>query len=408
EEDLSEQLREFSLSNKEATFIDIAQTDIKLSAEECSRSLFGKIVGDRAASWIGVKRTMTNIWRLHQGMEIKELSPNYFQFIFQSREDKQKVANGINWSFENQYLVLKEWRHGISSKHSCFQELNIWVQVTNTPINWLSTEVGLKIGKVFKNVKNVVLANSGNHGGKYLRLLVTLNLDEPLPRIANIRLGDQTAQVGFKYEKLQNLCHYCGMIGHLDRSCAKRISDINNNALKEGQYGDFMKATEGQKWSDNANSGSRGTPYSESPARNNSMPSPHTSSQQAESSQQIIPISEFSPANSKGKEQDSVASASHSSRPKSQLVESSLQIVESSKIMEIEPTSCTTEPVLTIGDNLISNTSHPLKTWRRDRSRDGRLLRESPISIVTEQESKGKRTRASEEEESNSQQQLII
>ncbi|CAA0811723.1 Unknown protein, partial [Striga hermonthica] len=216
------------------TFIDIANDDIKLSADECNRSLFGKIVGYRVASWIGVKRTMTNIWRLSHPMEIKELTPNFFQFIFQTREDLENVANGINWSFENQYLVLKEWRRGISIKHPCFQELNIWVHVTNVPLNWLSTEVGLKIGKVFKNVKNVVLTNASNHGGKLLKMLVTLNLEEPIPRVANIRLGEEAAQVGFKYEKLLNLCHYCGLIGHLDRSCSKRIEDINNHCLKEG------------------------------------------------------------------------------------------------------------------------------------------------------------------------------
>ncbi|CAA0819552.1 Unknown protein, partial [Striga hermonthica] len=361
-----------------------------------------------AANWIGVKRTMTTIWRLNQSMEIKELSPNYFQFIFQSREDKQKVANGINWSFENQYLVLKEWQHGISSKHSYFQDLNIWVQVTNTPINWLSTEVGLKIGKVFKNVKNVVLANAGNHGGKYLRLLVIVNLNEPLPRVANIGLGDQTAQVGFKYENLQNLYHYCGIIGHLDRSCSKRISDINSNSLKEGQYGDFLKATENQIWFDNANSSSRGSPSTDSPTRNENRSPPNTSSQQAETSQQIIPVPNATPTRNIEKDQDSVASASHTPEVRDTSVESNLQIVESSKIMELDPLPYTPEAVLSIRDIVVTNSSHPLKTWRRDMSKAGRLLRESAISIVTEQDPLKKRHRTSEEDQSNSHQQIIL
>ncbi|CAA0835758.1 Unknown protein, partial [Striga hermonthica] len=165
---LSQRMENFSLSDREALLVDIAQDDIKVSADECHRSLFGKVVGDRPASWIGIKRSMTQIWRLSQPMEVKELEPNYFQFIFQSRDDLKWVSHGTNWTFENQYLILREWRSGLNSKHPCFQELNIWVQVMNVPLNWLCTDVGIKIGTVFKEVDNVVIANYGNHGGKFL------------------------------------------------------------------------------------------------------------------------------------------------------------------------------------------------------------------------------------------------
>ncbi|CAA0813200.1 Unknown protein, partial [Striga hermonthica] len=341
--------------------------------------LFGKIIGDRPANWIGVKRTMSNIWRLAQPMEIKELSPNYFQFIFQSKDDMQKVSNGINWSFENQYLVLKDWRTGISSKHSCFNELNIWVQVTNVPLNWLSTEVGLKIGKAFKHVNNVVLANSGNHGRKILKLFVTLNLEEPLPRIANIRLGDQAAKVGFKYEKLLNLCHYCGMIGHLDRTCSKRIEDINNNCLKEGQYGDFMKANDSQKWFEQNGSASRGSPQPNSTTPNEQRSSPNAQSQQTETSQQLIPISEQALVRSKEKVQDSWTS--NSSIPQQEILgESSLQIVETNKAMEVDTRLSSSPPILSIQSNLASNAVQNQRSWKRDKTRAGRLLR-TPISI---------------------------
>ncbi|CAA0815367.1 Unknown protein, partial [Striga hermonthica] len=121
----------------------------------------------------------------------------------------------------------------INSKHPCFRELNIWVQVQNIPLNWISTEVGLKIGQAFHKIKNVVIATTGSHGGKILKLLVTLNVEESIPRMAKVRLGNQLVIVGFKYEKLINLCHYCGKIGHLDRACSIKMDDIRNNSLQE-------------------------------------------------------------------------------------------------------------------------------------------------------------------------------
>ncbi|CAA0833241.1 Unknown protein, partial [Striga hermonthica] len=259
-QELSDRLDKVSLSTNEAKIFDIAQGDIKLSNEECNRSLFGKIIGGRPASWIGIKRAMSQIWKLNHPMEVKELCPNYFQFIFQNRGDMKKVANGTNWSFENQYIILKEWEASINNKNPGFQELNLWVQVQNIPLNWISTEVGLKIGQAFNKVKNMVIATTGNHRGKILKLLVTLNVNEPLPRMAKVRLGDQLVNVGFKYEKLINLCHYCGKLGHLDRGCLKKMEDIRNNSLQEGQYGDWMRAADGFRGSTFSLSGSRSSP----------------------------------------------------------------------------------------------------------------------------------------------------
>ncbi|GER53739.1 gag-pol polyprotein [Striga asiatica] len=51
--------------------------------------------------------------------------------------------------------------------------------------------------------------------------------------------------IRFQYERLVNLDYYCGNLGHLDRLCSKRLADIENGCLREGQYGDSLKAIVG-------------------------------------------------------------------------------------------------------------------------------------------------------------------
>ncbi|CAA0807014.1 Unknown protein, partial [Striga hermonthica] len=87
---LSQRLHGFSLSDKEHNLIDIANDDIKIIVVECQRSMFGKIIGERKTSWMGLKRAMSNIWKLKEPMEIKELGHNFFQFIFQNKEDLER------------------------------------------------------------------------------------------------------------------------------------------------------------------------------------------------------------------------------------------------------------------------------------------------------------------------------
>ncbi|CAA0832457.1 Unknown protein, partial [Striga hermonthica] len=335
----------FSLSANEDKIYDIAQDDIKASHDECQRSLFGKVIGDRPASWIGIKRAMSQIWKLNQPMDVKELCPNYFQFIFQNRDDMKKVAAGTNWNFENQYIILKEWMVNINSKHPCFQELNLWAQVQNIPLNWLSTDVGLKIGKAFKSLRNVVIATTGNHGGKLLRLLVIVDINEPLPRIAKIRLGDQIVSVCFQYEKLINHCHYCGIIGHLDRGCRKKMEDVTNNSVKEDQYGEWMRAADGFKWAPNGISESRNSPPTDSPAMEVHDTSHKASTSQIQSESPRVPDHEVVPSPAKSVGCSSLVSANHTlSPPRDNIKDNQLQIVESTT-MDMEKEEIPRQPM---------------------------------------------------------------
>ncbi|CAA0815770.1 Unknown protein, partial [Striga hermonthica] len=334
EDDLANRLKGFSLSAAEALVTDIEQVDIRRSAEACRRSLFGKVIGDRRASWIGIKRTMNNIWKLQKPMDIKELEPNYFQFIFQNREDLEKVVSGTNWIYDNQYLILREWEQGLNSLHKGFNELLLWAQVTNLPLDWLSAEVGLKIGKAFPDVKNVLVQNISPHGGKMLKLLVSINLGEPLPRCTNIRLGDQIATVGFQYERLVSLCYYCGVIGHLDKSCKKRLEDIKNQALKEGQYGDWLKTEDIIPGTYASPSSSRQSPFtSQAPATANSN---NPSSSTGQIPESPIPISAMKSLQETCP-QDTVDSSSEvpELHPSTQLVLSDLATSNQQHSMEI-------------------------------------------------------------------------
>ncbi|CAA0840375.1 Unknown protein [Striga hermonthica] len=213
EEELGLRLKNIELSRSEGKVVELGDTDVQTGKEECDRSLLGKIVGDRKASLLGLKRTLTRIWQISEPME---------------------------------YLILHEMEDGLTTDDPVFKSLNLWVQACKIPMSWLTTEVGMKIGGIFQEVKNVVVVKGSGPRGNYLRLLVSINLEEQLPRGTSVKLHDQVIGVTFLYEKLVNLCYYCGKIGHLDRSCSKRMADMKKSSLNEGQFGEWMKAMDYQ------------------------------------------------------------------------------------------------------------------------------------------------------------------
>ncbi|CAA0805733.1 Unknown protein, partial [Striga hermonthica] len=243
-EDLGERFQNIHLSAKESGGVELEDGDVRISAEECRRSLLGKIIGDRKATKFGIRRTMSFVWQTAQPFEVKELGPNFFQFIFGCKEDKDKVMAGVNWVFENQYLILQDWREDISENDGGFSEVSLWMQVHKLPLHWLSTDVGLKIGRLFQRVRNVIVVKEGGTKGSFLRLLVSHDVKEPLPRCTVIKLGSRQYNVSFQYEKLVSLCYYCGLVGHLERDCKTRLAHIEEGQVQEGQFGDWMKAAD--------------------------------------------------------------------------------------------------------------------------------------------------------------------
>lgn len=45
----------------------------------------------------------------------------------------------------------------------------------------------------------------------------------------------------FKYEELIGFCFYCGFVGHLEKSCEKKMQAAKESMICEGQYGDWLR-----------------------------------------------------------------------------------------------------------------------------------------------------------------------
>ncbi|KAK6114965.1 hypothetical protein DH2020_007234 [Rehmannia glutinosa] len=133
ESDIALKLQKFSLSVKEQLGVDIEDEDIVKSKDECKRSLFGKVLGNKKVNYTGLKNTMLSVWPIEEPFVLRELVFNLFQFVFRNKEDLMRVVEGRVWSFDSQWIILKEWKEGLNIKEEKFVEVDLWVQVWNLP-----------------------------------------------------------------------------------------------------------------------------------------------------------------------------------------------------------------------------------------------------------------------------------
>ncbi|CAA0814576.1 Unknown protein, partial [Striga hermonthica] len=238
--EITEKLRKFELSDKEKLGAQLSDTDVEPSLQECERSLIGLVVGEKKVNIGGIKTTMGIIWRTSKPFSIRILGLNLFQFMFQSDEDKIKVLRGKTWSFDGQYMLLNE---------SLFKEeemkVELWVQVHNLPIHWISHEIGIKVGKLFGKVQNVIVLGVGGLNGRVVKILAEINLLEPILRGTMLKLGEEEHWVDFRYENLQTFCFYCGMIGHSDKQCEIKKLDVQRDVFRAGQFGEWLRGISG-------------------------------------------------------------------------------------------------------------------------------------------------------------------
>lgn len=166
----------------------------------------------------------------------------FFQFIFKDKTGLDKVKLGTPWLYDRYLLSIHPWEAGLESDSPIFHESNMWVQVWNIPLHWLSKDVGRKIGHALGGILDIRIPENGSKEGQYMRLKVKINITKPLLRGKWIKLGSETIWVELKYENLPYICYYCGVLRHNDKTCIQREQDVRSRNLRSNQFGTWLRA----------------------------------------------------------------------------------------------------------------------------------------------------------------------
>ncbi|KAL3504449.1 hypothetical protein ACH5RR_034290 [Cinchona calisaya] len=105
------------------------------------------------------------------------------------------------------------------------QQSRLLGPVWNLPLHWLNTGVGMKIGGVLGEAKEVTIPNFGGNKDRHLKVFSVIDISQPLMRGLVIEMGGVSKWVEFKYEKCPNFCFKCGIIGHNEKVAFKGLKE---------------------------------------------------------------------------------------------------------------------------------------------------------------------------------------
>ena len=78
-----------------------------------------------------------------------------------------------------------------------------------------------------------------------MRVRVTINISEPLCRGRRVMFDENNdGWISFMYERLPNICHWCGHLTHDDKDCGIWLRSSGSLSNGEQQFGSWIRASQ--------------------------------------------------------------------------------------------------------------------------------------------------------------------
>ncbi|KAL0011760.1 hypothetical protein SO802_006868 [Lithocarpus litseifolius] len=180
--------------------------------------------------------------REDNGFTVSKEGSHKVLFVFDNKEDVDCILSGEPWSSDKNLVVLERYERQTPLDDLKFDKVTFWVQVHNIPIGHRSKSVAEDICEAIGRVDRSTKALD-NEGGSYVRVRVSMDVYQPVcrGRVVTFEEGGKT-WVSFRYERLPNICYWCGCFNHDDMDCNIWIQSKGTLRAEDQQYGSWIRA----------------------------------------------------------------------------------------------------------------------------------------------------------------------
>ena len=196
----------------------------------------------RALNMEVVVRMFCPLWHTNEGFGVMNVGNNVLLFVFEREVDAEKVLLGEPWSYDRHLVVLERFdgRKPISELE--FKFCSFWVQIHELPFKFMSLETTMEIGVTIGLVSQSYDL-SKMKGGSFMRVQTTIDVSVPLCQGRRIMFDDESeGWVEFQYERLPNMCYWCGMLTHDNIDCEVWLKSKRSLSLDKQQFSPWLRA----------------------------------------------------------------------------------------------------------------------------------------------------------------------
>ncbi|XP_019161882.1 PREDICTED: uncharacterized protein LOC109158426 [Ipomoea nil] len=159
-----------------------------------------------------MREVLASVWQPVCGVQVSELHPNLFMFVFYHQTDLQRVIDEGPWAFDNHTLVCRPVEDGVLPVDVVLDSVDMWVQVYGLPMGYTSTiiqeQVGNTLGRFVKGDERF----DDRPWKAFYRIRVSIPVAKPLRRRMKFAKRDKSwpfVQILFTGKEFHS---YCGSI----------------------------------------------------------------------------------------------------------------------------------------------------------------------------------------------------
>ena len=190
-----------------------------------------------------IAKTFNPLWRSKTGFRVKNIGDHIVLFSFDNKSDVDRILSAEPWSFDKHIMVLSRYNRDISISDLDLTKVPFWVHVHDIPLRFRNREIAEQI---CQPLGPIIHPNEEQEydGGNFIRVRVLLDISQPLCRGRLLTLEDgKNLWVSLKYERLPNLCYWCGCLTHDDRDCDKWFESEGGLNSRDRQFGPWLRAS---------------------------------------------------------------------------------------------------------------------------------------------------------------------
>ncbi|KAJ1400226.1 Zinc finger, CCHC-type [Sesbania bispinosa] len=222
-----------TVQTQEEITVELDSEDLQ-SLQLAKRSLVGKILTAKTLNKGAVKSILLKAWRAPNDIQITDMGTNKSLFTFSTKDEAKEVMVKGPWYVMGSIISLQYWVPRIAAHEILFDRIPFWIQLHGLPLEMISTSNAAKIMNKIGEVQEVENPLVGNHLMRtFIRVKTLIDTKKPLSTGCWVpRKGMPKAWIHFRYERLQNLCYKCGILGHEQKECKQeRIMESFNPSL---------------------------------------------------------------------------------------------------------------------------------------------------------------------------------
>jgi hypothetical protein len=184
-------------------------------------AFIGKLVTLKPPNTHQVRQTLTSVWSFAAPFTMEVLSSTKFLFTVPSEAIYHRILALGPWNIKYSLLLLKPWPPALAIEEVQLHFCPFWVQVHHLPLQYMTVKNALKMAKGIGEFLELDNCFSGDLiSRQFIRFKVDVNTSKPLvPGFYISRPGLANHWIAFKYERLDDYCVACGLIGHKKGSC---------------------------------------------------------------------------------------------------------------------------------------------------------------------------------------------